>query len=147
MTIDLNTNAQKPVNSNVTSFSLAPNWGEIDLISQRMNGRLGAKAKEFVQAIETHFRAAHSPVFYAEKLNITKSYLRKICQQLLGFSPSQCIAARILQEACALLNDHDLTVQQVAERLGFEDAAYFNRFFKKHLGLPPNAYRKVALHF
>ncbi|MBI1226989.1 MAG: helix-turn-helix domain-containing protein [Bacteroidetes bacterium] len=121
-----------------------PSWEEIRAASQQFSGRLGTKAQEFLLSVEKHFQSQHSPLFYAENLNITCSYLRKICQQFIGSSPSDCIYAKIIREAKTLLDNHDLTIQQVAEILGFADPAYFNRFFKKHCGLPPHTFRKNA---
>ena len=44
-------------------------------------------------------------------------------------------------EAARLLRFTDLTVGEVAHRVGFDDPLYFSRAFKRHAGEPPMAYR------
>ncbi len=44
--------------------------------------------------------------------------------------------------ALEYLNDSDLNLMAISERLGFTDAAAFSRFFKKHLKLSPRDYSK-----
>ncbi|MDT2661338.1 AraC family transcriptional regulator [Enterococcus hulanensis] len=46
------------------------------------------------------------------------------------------------QKAQQLLNTTDLTIQLIAERLGFSSEAYFYHYFKKQTGLSPNQYRQ-----
>ena len=48
---------------------------------------------------------------------------------------------RALPEARRLLLYSQLSVTEVAYAVGFEDAAYFSRFFTRHVGQPPRAYR------
>ncbi len=48
----------------------------------------------------------------------------------------------LMRRAELLLQADDITVAEVAELLGFESAAYFSRFFKKHQGVSPSAYVK-----
>jgi AraC family transcriptional activator of pobA len=51
------------------------------------------------------------------------------------------IRERIALEARRLLLYSDLTAGQVADRLGFEDPAYFARFFRREVGITPSAFR------
>lgn len=108
-------------------------------------GRAGYLAKTFTCHIEMNFKEQHSPVFYAAKLNITKSYLRKICKKTIGLAPSNCIYARLMLEACKLLEEHDKTIKEVAFCLGFKTASHFSRFFKAQSGLSPTRYRILHL--
>jgi len=109
------------------------------------NGGVGVLAKEFINQVEKNFREQHSPLFYASKLNITKSYLRKICQWAIGMPPSRCIQARLMLEACELLKSPKLSIKEVASRIGFEDASHFSKLFKGHSGLSPDCYRNSHL--
>jgi AraC family transcriptional regulator, transcriptional activator of pobA len=56
-------------------------------------------------------------------------------------SPLDAINARVLHEAQRGIVYSTLSIKQVAADLGFDDEAYFGRFFKKHLGLTPTAFR------
>lgn len=122
--------------------SIYQNWQWILERSQNDKTRLGLAAKDFIELIETYHRTQHSPKFYAAELNMTKSNLRKICQSLLGASPTSCIYARMMLEACTSLEDARRSVVEIASDLGFDDPIYFSRFFKKQCGVSPNAYRK-----
>ena len=48
-----------------------------------------------------------------------------------------------IDKARLLLADRSLTVDDVAERVGFDDSKYFARVFKDLAGMPPSAYRRA----
>ena len=50
----------------------------------------------------------------------------------------------LIHEACTRLQQLDLPVEQIGYGLGFRDPGYFSRFFQKHQGIPPGAYRRRA---
>ncbi|SEG17358.1 helix-turn-helix domain-containing protein [Marinobacterium lutimaris] len=84
---------------------------------------------------------------YAERLGITAGQLRRICQEVLGQSPLHVINARLIHAAQRDLAYSTMTVQQVAYSLGYDDAAYFSRFFRKHTGLTPTEFKeRVRAH-
>lgn len=49
------------------------------------------------------------------------------------------------ERACDLLQNSPATVAQIAQRLGFSDAANFSRAFRRALGMSPAEYRQRAL--
>jgi len=124
--------------------TVSQNWQRILDRSQNDKTRLGLVANDFIQLIETNHRTQHSPKFYAAELNMGKSNLRKICQRSVGVSPTSCIYARIMLEACTLLEDARRSVKEIASDLGFDDPIYFSRFFKGQGGIPPDTYRGIA---
>ena len=79
---------------------------------------------------------------YAAALHVSESRLRSACLALTGQSPIQLIHARILLEAKRRLHYTDGPVQEIAYALGFEDPAYFTRFFSRRAGLSPRAFRQ-----
>ena len=121
--------------------ALALNWQRI--LDGSLNDKTHAERvfQKFTQLVESNHREQRSPKFYADKLNMTKSNLRKICQQEIGIPPSHCIHTRLMLEACAFLKDPK-AIKEMAYELGFEDPKHFTKFFKKHSGLPPDSYRK-----
>ncbi|MBR9869248.1 MAG: helix-turn-helix domain-containing protein [Oceanospirillales bacterium] len=80
---------------------------------------------------------------YADQLGMTASQLRRICTDVLGQSPLTVINTRIVHIAQRELAYSTMSIQQIAHSLGFEDAAYFSRFFKKQTGITPTDFRSA----
>lgn len=115
------------------------------LSSQSLPGIAGSHKYHIV----THFRklvAAHSRSIkqvkdYAALLNISPLYLNEVVKAVTGFQASYWIAQELLLEAKRLLHYTMLDVRQIAYELGYEDHAYFSRFFKKHTGMTALEFR------
>jgi AraC-like DNA-binding protein len=56
----------------------------------------------------------------------------------------QWITERRMREARRLLADTDLTVAEIARRVGYRDAGYFVRRFRTAHGVPPVAWRRAG---
>jgi AraC-like DNA-binding protein len=69
------------------------------------------------------------------------TYLRRLFRAGLGMSPQQYLLQRRLQRAADLLRTTDHTVQQVAERCGFESLSHFHRCFRTRFGCTPLEFR------
>ncbi|SCY71942.1 AraC family transcriptional regulator [Flavobacterium caeni] len=106
--------------------------------THRYNTKIGV----FETLLETHFHDEKSPSFYAERLHITLKHLNRICREMLGKTATEVIAGRVLLEIKRLLADRKLSVNKIADTLGFEDYSYFSRFFKKQTGQSPSDFRK-----
>ena len=97
--------------------------------------------EKFRSLIDRDFRKQHSLQIYANEIGVTVGHLSRLCREVLGRSSLEVINARILQEAERELVYTSVSIQQLAHELGFDDDAYFARFFKKHTGVSPKAYR------
>ncbi|WP_342131755.1 helix-turn-helix domain-containing protein [Hydrogenophaga sp. OTU3427] len=109
------------------------------------SSRKARQIERFRGLVDQHFRVQRSVPFYAGALSITAGQLTRLCRECLGLSSLDVINARILHEAQRELVYTHLPVKQLAADLGFEDDAYFSRFFRKHTGLSPKAFRARAL--
>ena len=98
--------------------------------------------ESFVKLANAYFATQHGIEYYADKLCITPNYLNKIVRQSLGTSPKSYIADRIIQETKRLLRYTDSTVTEIADRLCFESASYFIRYFRKQAGCTPRQFRE-----
>lgn len=79
---------------------------------------------------------------YAGLLGMTPDRLHALCSRELKRSPSELIQQRVVKEAATRLEAGTVAVKQIAFALGFKDTAYFSRFFRKHTGEAPGAWRR-----
>ena len=96
---------------------------------------------EFKHLIQNHYKKLKQVKEYASRLNITPLYLNEISKEITGFSASHWIQQEIILEAQRLLYYTDLDIKQIAFQLGYDDHAYFSRFFKKNTGNTASQFR------
>lgn len=96
----------------------------------------------FHQAVVEHFRQSREVRFYADLFCLTPKHFATIIKQQTGITASQWISSYVMIQAKTLLRHQpQLSVQQIALRLGFPDQASFSRFFKTNTGQSPTEYR------
>jgi AraC family transcriptional activator of pobA len=93
------------------------------------------------ERIEERFRQREPVTLHARALGTSLTALRQACAMVANSSPAQMLDDRALLEARRLLLYSELSVAEVAYALGFDDPAYFSRFFARHVGQPPRAWR------
>ena len=94
------------------------------------------------ELIEQHYRDNITLAQYAVSLGVTQTRLREASLMVTGMLPNQLIQQRILLEAQRALLNSTMTIAQTAYYLGFNDPAYFSRFFTKAMGQSPRMYRE-----
>lgn len=92
--------------------------------------------------LEGHFRTMRNLGFYADALAVTRARLNAACKARAGKTASDLLHERIVMEAKRYLVYSESGVAQVAHMTGFDDPAYFNRFFTQRVGVSPGAFRK-----
>ena len=112
---------------------------------QTLPTRPAAGVDRFKALVNDKFRTHLAVEAYASRLGMSAGQLTRLTQRVLGVSAQGVINARLMFEA-----ERDLiytfdSVQQIAANLGFADAAYFSRFFRKHNGRTPRAFRAEGL--
>lgn len=102
--------------------------------------------KNFVTLVHENCISQREVTFYAAKLFISTKYLTGICRNVTGDSAKKIIDDFAMLEIKVLLQSTDLTIQEIADRLGFPDQSYLGRYFKRHEGMSPKEYQsKYAL--
>jgi AraC family transcriptional activator of pobA len=104
-------------------------------------GKQGELVARFREAVEERFRASHKIEDYAAGLGVSVTRLRAACHAAARLSPHQILRRRVMLEAKRLLLYSNMTVNEAAYFLGFDDPAYFSRVFRQHTGLSPRAFR------
>jgi AraC family transcriptional activator of pobA len=108
-------------------------------------GSISARDRELVarfrEKLEQRFREHAGIAEYAALLKASKTRLLRACLAATGESPLELVHHRLLIEAERQLRYTSMSVTQVAYYLGFEDPAYFSRFFTRRKGISPRAFR------
>ncbi|GAB2703791.1 helix-turn-helix domain-containing protein [Mucilaginibacter koreensis] len=97
--------------------------------------------KSFQAKIEECYRELHEVGDYASLLHISAGHLSEVVKLQSGKPAIKHIHDRLVLEARRLLFHTHHASKEVAYELGFTDASYFNRFFKRETGVTPVEYR------
>lgn len=102
--------------------------------NEYINSNFNLKLKQFEGLLEKHYKIEKMPSFYADKMAITLKHLNRITKATLDKTVTDIIAERLLQEGKRLLVERKLSVNQIADELGFASPNYFIKLFKKRVG-------------
>lgn len=93
--------------------------------------------------LAAHCREHRSVLFYAEKLGLSVPHLNRIARRETRASVQELAALHLIRAARRELIFTPTPVAGIAYSLGFQDPAYFNRFFKRETGKTPGQYREA----
>lgn len=79
----------------------------------------------------------------AKLSGMSASHLSLLFHRKTSCSPLQYLKHLRIQKACQLLDFTDMKIIQISPKVGFSDALYFTRIFKKETGLSPKEYREL----
>lgn len=97
--------------------------------------------KKFITLVHTYCTTQRDVAFYANQLCISTRYLSAITQQMGSASAKEIIDELLMLELKVALQSTDLSLKEIAEKYRFPDQSFFGRFFKKHSGMSPKAFR------
>ncbi|MEK3751480.1 response regulator [Paenibacillus sp. FSL E2-8871] len=82
----------------------------------------------------------------ANMVFLTPSYLSKLFKQETGLTLTDYITEIRLRKAKHLLkNAPDLKIHEIGAEVGYSDPAYFNKLFKRVVGVTPNEYKRISI--
>jgi len=99
-------------------------------------------ADRFSALVEARYREQPGLRDLADTLGVTLAQLRNACRETTGMAPLAILHDRIAAEAKRYLIYSTVGISEIGYSLGFEDAAYFTRFFKRTLGVTPTKFRQ-----
>lgn len=95
----------------------------------------------FRDLLENNYTQLKAVSDYSTQIFISKKRLGQATSKILGKTPKEIITDRILLEAKRLLVHTHLSIKEIGQKLGFKDAAYFVRYFKKNIHATPVEFR------
>lgn len=99
---------------------------------------------EYLSLVEVHCRKQHTVEWYADQMHLSPKYLSNVVKQTLGASPNTYIDEALVRQAKSLLTSTSLSVQQIANLLGFLNQSHFGTFFKRRTGSSPKAFKELV---
>lgn len=100
--------------------------------------------QRYRELLERDYRRQPALSDFAAELGITSTQLNRVCREVLDCTALELLQARLLLEAQRELAYTRLSIKQIADGLGFSDAAYFSRFYLRRTGRTPSAWRRLA---
>lgn len=101
-------------------------------------------AQAYCQRVSQCYDMRASMADHAAVLNVTPTHLTRVCKSETGKTAAALLTERQLHAARSLLISSELTMRDIAERLGFGSPAYFTRFITQHTGKTPSNLRKAS---
>ena len=98
--------------------------------------------ERFMELVTAHHGAKRSAAFFASVMGLTPNYLSSMVKTCSGRSSAEWINEYTVSEAKVMLRFSDLSVQQIASKLNFPSQSAFGKFFKQHVGVNPNQFRR-----
>jgi AraC family transcriptional regulator, transcriptional activator of pobA len=138
-------------NDDLSALSLIAHTGTLLVQLSRLYDKtsvpslIGKTVTDFFDLINTAFTKHHLVAEYAALLNITPGHLNDLVKKHTGKTALTCIQERLLLEAKYLLFHTPGSIKEIAGALGFNEPAYFSKFFKRLSGTTPEEYRKHTL--
>ena len=97
--------------------------------------------QEYSELVMKHYQEWHHVAEYASAMHITVPHLCSTSKQASSRTAGDRIVEALLTDAKAQLKLSMSPIKAIANSLGFENVAFFNRFFKTHTGVTPKNYR------
>ncbi len=105
-----------------------------------------SKIQKALVLMNENYRAGYSNEELAKTCNMSKYYFIKVFKETVGVTPQKYHTSLIISKSKQLLENTDYNVNEIAQLLGFDDAMYFSRLFKKSVGMSPTDHRKASIN-
>ena len=118
-----------------------------DLHSSDLGKRLDKMVDEYLSEGSKKLRTQGPPTvaWCAEQFHLTPSYFGDIVRREMGITPQAFLQTKLIDRAKSLLASQELTINEIAEELGFSYPNHFARLFRQKTGMSPSAFRRQLL--
>lgn len=113
----------------------------IEKLEGRMNMELKCIVEKVVITIQERYMEDISLESCADNVGTNPYTLSKAFKQIIGINFIDYLTELRIEKAKDLLIHSDIKINDIAESVGYRHS-YFNRIFKKQIGIPPSQYRK-----
>ncbi|MBQ4442272.1 MAG: AraC family transcriptional regulator [Bacteroidales bacterium] len=111
------------------------------LATQKPLSRAEELTGRFLSLVDQCCHEHHDIKWYADELHLTPTYVANVVKQVTGSTAGDCISEILIRKAKSLLRTSTLSVQEISDRLGFQNQSHFGTFFRRAVGVSPKAFR------
>ena len=129
-------------------YYIAGAYALMSAVLEMGNGRLPKKSTDYksivrvIQYIDDNFAQTIKSAKLSRLANMSATKLKNLFRQFTGCTITEYILSKKTDYASHLLADSDLSIEELAKKVGFDTVAGFSTSFKKQTGIPPSEYRK-----
>ena len=99
------------------------------------------KVHEVAEYLLNHPETEESLEEVAKRFYVSKSYLSRIFREVTGFAVNEYKNINRIKKSQQLLQHSTYSVTEISDILGFKNLTYYERVFKKYIGITPLKYR------
>jgi AraC-like DNA-binding protein len=103
-----------------------------------------ARVSAAIRSIQSAYPARLSLQALSREASLHPGSFARLFREGTGHTPLQYLNNLRMEEACVLLHRTELSIDEVAAKLGFADRLYFTRLFSARLGISPAKYRRLV---
>lgn len=111
------------------------------IFKEKRENRKDFLTQRFFMLLSAYYINQRDVAFYADKLCVTAKYLTTVIKQITGRTASDWINMSVIVEIKQRLSADECSISQLAEEMNFPDSSTFSRYFRRHTGISPLAYR------
>jgi len=115
--------------------------------SKRRTKQKMGQIADALQFVAEHYREEVKILQLAEACNMSESHFRRIFLETMNMKPGDYLNLVRVQNACEIIKKTNVSMEDVAYRVGFETVSTFNRNFKKLTGMSPYQWKRSADNF
>lgn len=137
-------------------LSAAVSWSQLESLLLRALARIQAFISESVRLggwigelkayIACHYEQPLRLEDLASQVNFSVGYISQRFHQETGYSFSDYVTQVRIEQAIRLLRSGEWTTDEIAEKVGYPNANYFTKVFKKVTGLKLTEFKRSRLH-
>ena len=105
-------------------------------------GRFQHELEDYLRSGEAELKGLPTVAYFAEKTFLSPGYFGDLIKKETGLTAQRYIQNKIIDLSKQYVMDPNLTINQVAYKLGFQYPQHFTRLFKQQVGVTPSEYRQ-----
>lgn len=133
---------QEIVKSLVCSLVLTLARGNQDEQIEKVKVRNSAQLENAVTFVEANYAKNFKISELADACHMSETHFRRVFQERMNMTPVEYINFVRIKKACDLIDKTDISMEEVAEKVGFVTPSTFNRNFRRIIGTSPYQWKK-----